>query len=247
MTDLVSHKIRRIQWHHVRHTYLADVGSDIDIPLREASKLFDDCLLEPPYPTTRYFEIEIDEIRDGATRTAHFQTIVPVHAQRKPDLRFLNIRLRRGRWTVTGRIHFLTDIGEAQWAYTDDFHLLFLSSGGRHDHDTLIRLITDRLNTIALSFRAGCSIPSEFENQLQCRRAIDTLFRDGVDGAFRTVAVYQDDGLVAPARALAGDGPPSGNEICTQHGRSPLTAEMAAGLNIDISAIEELRDLSWLS
>jgi hypothetical protein len=246
MTDVLSHEIRRTDWHHKRHTYLVDTGTAIDIPLMEVSKVHEGCILDPPYPKTRYFEIEIDEKRDGTTKTAIFHTIFPVLVKRKPDWRFLIFRIKRGSWTITKRIHFPTDNGEAQWLYTDDFNILFLSSGGRHDLDMLIHLITDKLNTITRSFCAGTSIPSEFENQLLYRTTFNTIFSKGVDGAFRDSAVYRDYGLIESKKTLTDSASLSGKEICSHHGWDTMSAEMAAGLHIDINEIEELRDLSWL-
>jgi len=247
MTDLLSHKIRRTDWHHVRHSFLVDIGTTIDIPLMEVSDLYESCILKPPCPKTRYFEIEIDEKWEGRTKTALFHTIFPVLAERKPDWRFLMFWIKRGSWTITERIHFPTDLGEIQWLYTDDFNILFLSSGGRHDLDMLITLITDKLDAIAKSFNAGTIIPSEFENQLLCRTTFNTLFREGVDGAFRNSAVYQDYGLITPKNIIRDSASPDGKEICSHHDRCTFSEEMMAGLHINISEIDELRDLSWLS
>jgi hypothetical protein len=246
MTDVLSHTIRRTGWHHLRHTYLVDIGTAIDIPLMEVSELYESCLLDPPYPKIRCFEIEIDEKRDGATKTALFHTIFPVRVKRKPDWHFLKFCIKRGSWMVTERIHSLTDTGEAQWLYTDDFNILFLSSGGRHDPDMLINLIIDKLNAIAQSFNAGNSIPSEFENQLLYRTTFNTIFSKGIDSAFRDSAVYKDYGLTESRKTLSELASPSGKEICSHHGWCAIGAEMAANLHIDISEIEELRDLSWL-
>ena len=246
MTGIVYHKIRRIAWRHDRHTYLFDVGSAIDIPLMEVSKMYENCLLSPPYPKIRYFEIEIDEIRNGGTKTVLFQNIFPVKVHRKPDWHFLKFRIRRGSWTVTERIHFPTDTGEAQWLYTDDFNILFLGSGGTHDLDMLTNLITGKLTAIALSFKEGNTIPSEFEQQLLCRSAFDTLFGDGVDGAFRDAAVYQDYGLIESGKPTRESTSPSGAEICSHHGRARVSPERVAELQIDLNEIEELKDLSWL-
>jgi hypothetical protein len=247
MTDLLSHTIRRTDWHHVRHTFLVDIGTAIDIPLMEVSALYESCVLNPPCPKTRYFEIEIDEKREGKTKTALFHTIFPVQATRKPDWRFLIFRIKRGSWTVTERIHFPTDIGEIEWLYTDDFNILFLSSAGRHDLNMLINLITDKLDAIATSFNAGTIIPSEFENQLQCRTTFNTLFREGVDGAFRDSPVYQDYGLITPKNIPRDSVSLAGKDICSRHDRCMFSEEMMAGLHINISEIDELRDLSWLS
>ena len=74
MTGILFHKILRTGRHHIRHTYLVDVGTTIDIPLMEVSDLFESCILDPPYPKTRYFEIVIDETQDAKTKSALFQT-----------------------------------------------------------------------------------------------------------------------------------------------------------------------------
>lgn len=245
MTDLLYHKTRRTNWPHVRHSYLVDVGTVIAIPLLEVSKLYENCLLDPPYPKTRYFEIEIDEKRDGRTMTAVFQNIFPVYVKRKPDLRFLKFGMKHGNWTITERIHFPTDCGEAQWLYTDDFNILFLSSGGRHDLDMLLNLIADKLNAIAQSFNAGTTIPSESENQLVCRKALEILFSEGIDGAFRDTAVYQDYGLIESGKTLKDSASPHG-KIWSGYGWGDESPQIAESLHVDISEIEDLRDLSWL-
>ena len=77
MTGIVYHKTQRTAWHHVRHTYLVDVGTTIDIPLMEVSKLYENCILDPPYPKIRYFEIEIDEQRQGKTRPRSSRIFFP--------------------------------------------------------------------------------------------------------------------------------------------------------------------------
>jgi hypothetical protein len=247
MTGIVYHKIRRTGWRRKHHTYLVDVGNAIEVPLMEVSKLFENCILDPPYPKIRYFEIEIDEQREGQNKTALFQNIFPVHAKRKPDWYFLIFRIKRGSWTITDRIHFPTDTGEAQWLYTDDFNLLFLSAGGRHDLDMLVNLITGKLNVIAQSFVAGDPIPSEFDNQISCRNAIDTLFSEGVDRAFRDSVIYQDYGLIESDKLQKDSQLPSGAEICSHHGRARVSPERVAELHVDINEIEDLRELSWLS
>lgn len=246
MTGIVHHKTRRFALRHRHHTYLVDVGNAISLPLMEVSELNGKNLLAPPYPETRYFEIEIEEKRAGGTRTALFQNIYPVRAERKPDLSFLKFRIRRGRWSVTERIHFPTETGEALWVYTDDFNILFLSSGGRHDLDMLVAAVTRRLCEIAEAEIAGNRIPSEFENQLACRAAINDLFSEGVDGAFPGAGPGRESGLTVPGDPGRDRGELSGAEISTRHGRADLGAEKEADLRVDLSGIDELNDLSWL-
>ncbi len=81
MTGIVSHTVRKISWGHVRHTYLADAGLEIEIPLMDASKVYENCLLDPPYPATRHFEFEIDEEQEGETKNVVFRNRVPVRAE----------------------------------------------------------------------------------------------------------------------------------------------------------------------
>jgi hypothetical protein len=247
VTGIVYHKIQRISWHHMRHNYLVDVGSTIDVPLMEVSKLFENCILDPPYPKIRYFEIEIDEQQQGKNKSALFQNIFPVRVNHTPDWHFLRFRIKRGSWTITERIHFPTDTGEAQWLYTDDFNILFLSSGGRHDLDMLTNLIIDKLSAIALSFNEGNPLPSEFENQLSCRNAIDTLFSEGVEEAFREAVIYQDYGLIVTNEHEKDLPLPTAAGISSHHGRVKVSPEKVAELHVDITEIEDLRDLSWLS
>ena len=247
MTGVVYHRIKRTGWRRVRHTYLVDVGTAIDVPLMDVSKLYENCILDPPYPKIRFFEIEIDEQWEGKVKTALFQNILPVYAKKKPDWHFLRFRIRRGSWVITERIHFPTDTGEAQWLYTDDFNILFLSSGGRHDLDMLTNLITAKLNTIAQSIHEGNRIPSEFENQIACREAIGSMFSEGVDGAFREAVIYQDYGLIVTNPHEQDLPLPTAAGISTRHDRVKVSPEKAAGLHVDINEIEDLRDLSWLS
>jgi hypothetical protein len=230
----------------VHHTYLVDVGTAIDIPLMDASKLYEDCILEPPYPKIRYFEFEIDEQRDGKTKTALFLNIVPVKAKQKPDWHILIFRIRRGSWTITERIHFPTETGEAQWLYIDDFNILFLSSGGRYDLDLLTTMITGKLNAIAQSYNSGNRVLSEFEKQLACRTAIKTLFSEGIDGAFHDAAIYQDYELTEPSKLQEDSALLSGAEISSHHGRARVIPKKAADLHMNINEIEDLNDLSWL-
>lgn len=252
MTDIVHHKRRRTAWNESRHTYLIDIGNRIEIPLVLVSPAAESRVLSPPHPETRYFEIEVDEVTRGGSKTYVFQNIFPVRAGRKPDWYLLRFRIRRGEWTVTERLHSRTPDGESQWIYTDDFNILFLSSGGRHDLDMLVSLITERLDEIAASVMSGTPRPSQFENQQACRDVLDSMFSDGVDGAFRTTVLYQQH----PAPVPHGDPPRtvflSGEEICRHHGRidalmaGAAPVDLAAVLNVNLDAIEELDDMSWL-
>lgn len=213
----------------------------------EVSPIYENRMLDPPFPDTRYFEVEIDEVKNGSGRTFIFQNIWPVRAKRKPDWHILKFRIRRGSWTITERIHSTTDVGEIQWLYTDDFNLLFVSSGGRHDGAMLISLITGKLGAIALSMQTGARIPSEFENQQSCRSAFGTIFSDGIDGAFRDAGIYRKHACAVSMHLDAGSPQDATTALCNIHGRVAVSKQQSADLGVDIDKIDDLHDLSWLN
>ena len=246
MTGIIYHKKRRISWTHSRHSYLVDLGRGIDIQQLEVSDLYENSLVDPPYPETRFFEIEIDEERKNGKKLFVFQNICPVHAKRKPDWHILKFRIRRGSWIITEKIQSRTETGELQWIYTNDFALLFVSSGGRHDLEMLLNLMTCKLDAIFRSIGAGSRIPSQFENQLACRDAFGEIFIGGVDGAFHDTVLYHDHALGFPG-GVPGSETPTVAGIAAHHGRLPVNSKQAADLSVDLTRIEELQDLSWLN
>ena len=248
MTAVIYHTSRRIAWRQSRHTYLIDVGNRIGIRQAQVLPGGDARILPPPYPETRFFELEIDEVRTHGKKSYVFQNIFPVHARRKPDWHILKFRIRRGNWKVIERIPPLAMAEDLPWVYTDDFNILFLSSGGRHDLDMLVSLITAKLDGIAGSELTGTPVLSQFESQLACRDAIDFLFEDGIDGAFRDTILYQQYCSVPSGRPPTSGGPTdAGAEICARHGTaSAAIRQTSAGMSVDLGKIEELNDLSWL-
>jgi hypothetical protein len=197
MTHIVEHKIFRYSWELVRHTYIVDLESEIEIRQVEISPLSENRLLGQPYPLTSFFEIEIDQIQKNGKTVFSLRNICPVVIREKPVLNFLNPLKKAGSSLVTRRFQSQEGETETRWLYTDDFFLISLSSGDRHDLSMLLSLITSKLNMIALSIQSGRRIRSEYENQQQYRAAMSTMFSEGVDGAFRDVPVYQQHGEMA--------------------------------------------------
>jgi hypothetical protein len=194
MTGIVEQKSLRYSWELVRHSYLVDIGNEIGIQQLEISPPDKHHLLDPPYPVTRFFEIEIDQIQKNGRTVFSFRNICPVQIDQKPELHLLNRRIGKGSRNITKRLHAQEGETETRWLYTSDFFLISVSSGDRHDLSTLLSLILGRLNVIALSILSGKRIRSEYENQMEYRNSIGTLFSNGVDGAFRDVPVYQQHG-----------------------------------------------------
>jgi hypothetical protein len=194
MTNIVEHKIVRFTWELVRHTYLVDLESEIEIRQVGISPSHENRLLDPPYPFTPFFEIEIDQIQKNGKTVFSFRNICPVQINQKPAWNILNSLTTTGSSRVTKRFQSQDGETETRWLYTDDFFLISLSSGDRHDLSMLLSLILGKLNMIALSIQSGRRIRSEFENQQKYRAAMSTMFSEGVDGAFRDVPVYQQHG-----------------------------------------------------
>jgi hypothetical protein len=193
MTHIVEHKSFRYTWELVRHTYIIDLESEIDIQQVEISPSGESRLLTPPYPRTCFFEIEIDQIQKNGKTVSSFRNICPVEISRNPGWNFLKSVLGSSP-RVTRRFQSQDGETETRWLYTDDLFLISLSSGDRHDLSMLLSLIIQKLNMIALSVQSGRRIRSEFENQQKYRAAMNTMFSEGVDGAFRDVPVYQQHG-----------------------------------------------------
>jgi hypothetical protein len=194
MTHVVEHKSFRYTWELVRHTYLVDLGNEIDIQLVGISPALQPCILPPPSPRTSFFEVEIDQIQKGGKTVFSFRNICPVELSQKPDWNPFHLAKKSGNTRITRRFQAQDGNKEIRWLYTDDFFLISLSSGDRHDLEMLISLTMGKLNMIALSIQSGKRIRSEFENQQKYRDDLSVMFSAGVDGAFRDVPVYQQHG-----------------------------------------------------
>ena len=194
MTHVVEHKSFRYSWELVRHTYILDLESDIEIQQVVISPQEKDHLQPPPYSFTRFFEVEIDQIQKNGKTVSSFRNICPVEIRENQDWNFLKPLMNSGSSRVTRRFQSQDGDTETRWLYTDDFFLIALSSGDRHDLSMLLSLIIQKLNMIALSVQSGRRIHSEFENQQKYRAAMSDMFSEGVDGAFRDVPVYQQHG-----------------------------------------------------
>jgi hypothetical protein len=247
VTGIIYHKIRRISWHQSRHSYLVDLGSGVEIHQLLVSDLYENTLLNPPYPKTRFFEIVIDEDQKNGQKIFVFQSINPVQAKRKPDWHILKFRIKHGSWTITEKIPSQTADGEIQWLYSNDFALLFVSSGGRHDLDMLLNLMIGKLDEIARSIAAGSRIPSQYEDQQAYRHAFDEIFTGGIDGAFCETILYTDYAQGFPTAGTSSHGESSEADISTLHNKTIVRCKQAADLCVDLEQIEDLQDLSWIN
>jgi hypothetical protein len=194
MTHIVEQKSLRYTWELVRHTYIVDLESEIEIRQIVISPSHENRVLDPPYPFTPFFEVEIDQIQKNGKSVFSLRNICPVQIREKTGWNFLHSLIKTGSSQVTKRFQSQEGETETRWLYSDDFFLISLSSGDRHDLSMLLSLILSKLNIIALSIQSGRRIHSEFENQQKFRASMNTMFSEGVDGAFRDVPVYRQHG-----------------------------------------------------
>ena len=70
MTEVIYHEYQKSGRNHIDHSYLIDIGEEIDIQqvMEYKWKVFDSVILKPPPPRTRYFELVINEYAaDGSS------------------------------------------------------------------------------------------------------------------------------------------------------------------------------------
>jgi hypothetical protein len=176
MTHIIYHEYEKLDKKHIHHSYLIDVGEEIEIQqvMEYKWKVFDSVILKPPHPKTRYFELIIRELVDSDHSLIDDMQVYPVSAKRKPDLTFLGLRIKRGDWTISERIYKKENTTEIQWIYTDDFHL-FAITHATDPLDVLVEQIVAKIDEIATSIRSGFRIHSHMENQQMRREAFDSV------------------------------------------------------------------------
>ena len=145
MTHIVEYKSFRYTWELVRHTYIVDLESEIEIQQVVISPSQKNHLLDPPYPLTSFIEIEIDQIQKNGKTVFSLRNICPVQIKLKPAWNFMNFWIKSGSSRVTKRFQSEEGETEIRWLYTDDFFLISLSSGDRHDLSMLLSLIIGHL------------------------------------------------------------------------------------------------------
>src|SRR5665647_612600 len=175
-TIVVYHESQQSGLNHIEHSYLMDIGEEIDIQqvIENKLKVTDSVIVEPPYPRTPYFELVIREYKEDGLSLVDDLQIYPVLVTKKPDRTILRFIKRRGSTHITERIYKKTSTTEVQWVYSHDFHLF----GIIHAEDTLDQMvgrIMGKLDEIAISQKNGIPISSYAEDRQILRDAIDTV------------------------------------------------------------------------
>jgi hypothetical protein len=262
MTEVVYHEYQRADRNHFHHSYLIDVGDEVEIQqvMEYKWKVFDSVVLKPPHPKTRFFELFITEYKEDESSLIDDMHVYPVHAKKHPDFRILGLRIKRGKWEITERIYKKAHTTEIQWIYTDDFHLFAIT----HASDPL-DLITDqviaKIDEIATSIKSGYRINSHMENQRIRREEFNSVIESQSGITINKTAMLKHPEFQLIAELGEGDRRKMQDEILqdlvalgatldTFGGSNKIVAKLNIPEKTDITQqmahIEELQDLGWL-
>ena len=204
MTRVVWHESMKGRGDTVDHTYLIDIGMEIDINQIDENKwkFSNRALLRPPYPRTRSFELVIRESREAGVSMVDDLEIYPVQAVKSPDTMFFTLRIRRGALKIAARIHAKTAQVDIQWIYTHDFHL-FAILYAQDTLDQMVDRVLVKLDEIVTAIQQGSRVPSHVEDTSQLRDETETVM---------------EKPRKAPVRV------PTINEVPVSYHRAPLPA-----------------------
>ena len=262
MTDVIYHEYQRSDRNHIEHSYLIDVGDEIEIQqvMEYKWKVFDSVVLKPPHPKTRYFELYISEYRDSGGSSIDDLHVYPVIASHSAGLKILGLTLRKGTWHIRERIYKKSNTTEIQWIYTDDFHL-FAITHSQDSLESIVEQIVTKIDEIAASIKTGYRIYSHMENQRMRREAYDAVIESQSGVTINKTAILKHPEFQLIAELGEGDRKRMQDEILrdlvalgatldTFGGSNKITAKIEipekADITKQISHIEELEDLGWL-
>jgi len=241
VTNTLLHTVRKAAAGGVVHTYVVDIGSEIEIHgIGGNGELTGDPFFSTrPLNSTRFFEVTLDATRGDSFSSIQDILVLPVHAERSGGFSLFGFALLKSKWVITERPK-TAEPGGRQWAYTDDFNLLLVSSGDT-DPGTMAGLIFERIDSIARSIRSGTRAPSHAENRQIYRESIYSFV---ADERIRT----EEERHIHDGRTDRGvlPGMPhhrsAGNSSILPGAALPEISAPALRLAI----IEEINDASWL-
>lgn len=262
MTEVVYHEYQKSGRNHTNHSYLIDIGEEIDIQqvMEYKWKVFDSVILKPPHPRARYFELFINEYFHDGTSMIDDLHVYPVLVKKKPDFRILGFVLKRGDWIITERIYKKANTTEIQWIYSDDFHL-FAITHAQDNPERMAELIVAKIDEIATSVKSGYRVYSHMENQRMQREDFDAVMEIPGSVTINKTAILKHPEFQLIAELGEGDRRKMQDEILqdlvtlgatldTFGGSNKIIAKIYIPENTDINKqmahIEELQDLGWL-
>jgi len=262
VAEIIRHEIHKADKNHIHHSYLVDVGSEIEIQqvLEYKWKVFDSLVLSPPHPKTRFFEIALQEYRKDGIASVEDLEVCPVLAEKKSDLKILGLVLRKGPWQITEWLYKKANNTETVWIYTDDFHI-FAITHAQDSPEVMVGQVATKIDEIAQSIKKGYRVYSHMENQQKRREAFDAAVEgeSGITINKTAILKHPEYQLIAQ---LNGDDSGRIQEVILQElialgvtmdmcgGKNPsgLKTAIPTGRDItpEMTRIEELEDLSWL-
>jgi len=262
MTAIIYHQYQKVDKNHINHSYLIDVGDEIEVQqiMEYKWKVFDSVILKPPHPKTRFFELVIMEYHDSSSSLIDDLHIYPVMAMQKPDFSIFGITIKKGNWEITERIYKKANTTEIQWIYTDDFHL-FAITHATEPLDVLVDQIVSKIDDIATSIWSGYRISSHMENQRLRREAFDAVVESNQGITINKTAILKHPEFQLVAELGDGDRKKMQDEILrdlvalgatldTFGGSNKIIAKIEipekTDINKQLAHIEELQDLGWL-
>lgn len=262
MTAIIYHQHQKVDKDHINHSYLIDVGDEIEVQqiMEYKWKVFDSVILKPPNPRTRFFELVIKEYFDRNSSLIDDLQIYPVQAKQKPDIRILGFTIKKGNWVITERIYKKTNTTEVQWIYTDDFHL-FAITHATDPLDAIVDQIVSMIDNIASSIRNGYRISSHIENQRMRREAFDAMIENPRGITIDKTAILKHLEFQLVAEPGEGDRKKMQDEILRDLMELGTTLDSFGGsnkiiakieilektdINKQLARIEDLQDLEWL-
>jgi hypothetical protein len=262
MTAIIYHQYQKVDKNHINHSYLIDVGDEIEVQqiMEYKWKVFDSVILKPPHPRTRFFELVITEYHDISSSIIDDLNIVPVLAEQNPDLKLFGITLKKGNWVITDRIYKKANTTEIQWIYTDDFHL-FAITHAAEPLEMVVDQIVTKVDDIASSIKSGYRITSHMENQRTRREAFTAVAENHNGITINKTAVLKHPEFQLIAELGDGDRKKMQDEILrdlialgatidTFGGSNRIIAKIEipekTDINQQLAHIEELQDLGWL-
>jgi len=175
-TTVVYHESQRSGKNHVNHSYLLNVGREIEILeiVEYKGKTSGTAILPPPHPKTLYVELIVREYNDGKVSLVDDLQVYPVHVARNLNRTILGFKPKRGILDISERIYKKTTVTEVQWIYSNDFHLFAIT----HPDDTLDQMvdrIIAKIDQIVTSLQCGTRVTSQAEDQKMRRDAYDAV------------------------------------------------------------------------
>jgi hypothetical protein len=201
MTGVVWHENVKSGRNHVDHSYLIDIGKEIEIQRVDENqwKIAGGPLIPPPHPKTRYFELAIREYKEDGVSLIDDLQVYPVVVTKKPEVTLTGRRIKRTIPTIVKRIYEKTQTAEIQWIYSHDFHLFAIL----FSHDTIGQMVDRvliKLDEIAISIRSGSRVSSHVEETQMLRDEFDIVLERPrrVPARMTTAAKYQQMRVSTP-------------------------------------------------